>query len=93
MNKAPREHLLRIPGFGVRTVDKIIQTRTQRQLTLADLSKLRVSIDKARYFIVTADRNSGLVLLDNAHLKARLQKPKILQPSLFEFMGVSDGGS
>ncbi|MBC7658971.1 MAG: putative DNA modification/repair radical SAM protein [Chitinophagaceae bacterium] len=91
VNKAPREHLLRIPGFGVRTVDKIIKTRTQRNLTLADLSKLKVSIDKARYFITTADRNSSVTLLDDEHLKARLQKTKIIQPTLFELMGVSDG--
>lgn len=92
VNKAPREHLLRIPGFGVRTVDKIIKTRTQRSLTLADLSKLKVSIDKARYFITTADNNASVALLDDAHLRARLQKTKIIQPTLFELMGVSDGG-
>ncbi|MES2744190.1 MAG: putative DNA modification/repair radical SAM protein [Bdellovibrionota bacterium] len=91
VNKAPREHLLRIPGFGVRTVDKIIKTRTQRSLTLADLAKLRVSIDKARYFIVTADKNSNVTLLDDEHLKARLQKTKVVQPTLFEMMGVSEG--
>ncbi|MBC7529952.1 MAG: putative DNA modification/repair radical SAM protein [Oligoflexus sp.] len=92
VNKAPREHLLRIPGFGVRTVDKIIKTRTQRSLTLADLSKLKVSIDKARYFITTADHNSSVTLLDDEHLRARLKKTKIIQPTLFELMGVSDGG-
>jgi putative DNA modification/repair radical SAM protein len=92
VNKAPREHLLRIPGFGVRTVDKIIKTRTQRSLTLADLSKLKVSIDKARYFITTADKNIGVTLLDTEHLKARLQKTKVIQPTLFELMGVSEGG-
>ncbi len=90
VNKAPREHLLRIPGFGVRTVDKSIQTRAQRNLTLADLSKLKVSIDKARYFVVTADRNMSLTLLDDAHLKARLQKSKVIQPTLFELMGVKE---
>lgn len=92
VNKAPREHLLRIPGFGVRTVGKIIKTRTQRSLTLADLSKLKVSIDKARYFITTADKNAGVLLLDDEHLKARLQKTKVVQPTLFELMGVSEGG-
>ncbi|RYZ54301.1 MAG: putative DNA modification/repair radical SAM protein, partial [Proteobacteria bacterium] len=92
VNKAPREHLLRIPGFGVRTVDKIIKTRTQRSLTLADLSKLKVSIDKARYFITTADKNIGVMSLDDEHLRARLQKTKVIQPTLFELMGVSEGG-
>ncbi|RYH69268.1 MAG: hypothetical protein EON54_02475 [Alcaligenaceae bacterium] len=92
VNTAPREHLLRIPGFGVRTVDKIIKTRTQRSLTLADLSKLKASLDKARYFIVTADRNISLTQLDDEHLKARLNKTKIIQPTLFELMGVRDDG-
>lgn len=90
VNKAPREHLLRIPGFGVRTVDKILQVRAQRALTLADLAKLRVSIDKARYFILTADKNTSVTLLDDQHLKARLQKTTVLQPTLFELMGVKE---
>lgn len=90
VNKAPREHLLRIPGFGVRTVDKILQVRAQRALTLADLAKLRVSIDKARYFILTADKNTSVTLLDDQHLKARLQKTTVVQPTLFELMGVKE---
>lgn len=90
VNTAPREHLLRIPGFGAKTVDKIIKVRAQRALTLADLSKLRVSIDKARYFVLTADKNSSLTLLDDQHLKARLSKTKVYQPTLFELMGVKE---
>ncbi len=90
VNTAPREHLLRIPGFGVKSVDKIIQIRTQRKITMADLSKLRVSIDKARYFVLTADKNLSVTQLDNENLKGRLQKSKIIQPTLFDFMGVKE---
>lgn len=89
VNRAPREQLLRVPGFGVRTVDKIIKTRPHRQITLADLMKMKASIDKARFFIVTADKNNSLPTLDSVQLEAKLSKKKYVQPNLFDFMGVS----
>lgn len=91
VNKATREQLLRVPGFGVRTVDKIIKTRPHRQITLGDLLKMRASIDKARYFIITADKNSSVDELDSLQLKSKVAKPSYVQPTIFEFMGVAAG--
>jgi putative DNA modification/repair radical SAM protein len=92
INKAPREHLLRVPGLGVRTVDRILKMRPHRSITLADLSRLRVSLDKVRPFIVTADRNSSVTLLDDHNLEAKLRPNKASQPLLFELMGESAEG-
>lgn len=89
VNQAPREQLLRIPGFGVKTVDKILKIRPQRKLTLADLARLKVSMDKARYFIITADSNPGLKYLDSQQLQVKVSQPKLEQRSLFDFMGVA----
>ena len=37
VNRAPRELLLRVPGLGVRTVNKLIASRRQRAIRAADL--------------------------------------------------------
>ena len=46
LNRAPREMLLRVPGLCVRNVDRILGMRHWHRLTLADLTKLRVSVAK-----------------------------------------------
>jgi putative DNA modification/repair radical SAM protein len=55
VNTAPRERLLRIPGIGYRTVERLLRIRRHHRIALADLSKLRVRMSEARYFVVTAD--------------------------------------
>jgi putative DNA modification/repair radical SAM protein len=55
VNRAPREALLRIPGLGVRAVDKILAARHFRQLRLADLARLTRSVAKLRPFLIAAD--------------------------------------
>ncbi len=83
VNKASREALLRIPGIGVRNVERILQVRRFRKLTLNDLRKLRVSIPKARFFITTADHNPDAYRIDRENLTSVL-KPRERQLSLFE---------
>ena len=61
LNAAPRELLLRIPGLGVRNVDRILRIRRWHRLTLADLTRLRVPLKKTLPFIVTADHVPKLV--------------------------------
>ncbi len=41
VNSASREMLLRVPGLGVRVVDRIIASRRQAKLRYADLSATR----------------------------------------------------
>ncbi len=55
INRGPRELLLRIPGLGVRNVDRILQIRRWQKVRLADLTRLRVPLKKALPFIETAD--------------------------------------
>lgn len=55
VNRAPRELLLRVPGLGVRNVDRILGIRRWHRLRLADLARLRVPMKKALPFIVTVD--------------------------------------
>jgi putative DNA modification/repair radical SAM protein len=61
LDRAPRELLLRVPGLGVRTVDRLIQVRRWRRVTIADLARLRVSLKKVLPFVVAADHKPKLV--------------------------------
>lgn len=61
INKAPREMLLRVPGLGVKNVDRILQVRRWQQLRLADLTRLRVPLKKALPFIIAADHTPHLL--------------------------------
>lgn len=82
VNVAPKEMLLRIPGVGVKNVERIIELRPLRKLTSFDLRKLRVSWKKARYFVTTLDHNPDVFLLDREKLPALLRN-KSQQLSLF----------
>jgi predicted DNA-binding helix-hairpin-helix protein len=55
VNSAPKEMLLRIPGIGQRSADRLVRARRLHRLTLRDLQTLRVRLSLARPFIVTAD--------------------------------------
>ncbi len=79
VNRAPQAALLRVPGFGVRNVKRILGIRRYRALTLADLAKLRIPLRRATHFIATAD--SVPRLLDSPRL-AQAFAP--VQLSLFE---------
>lgn len=87
INTASREMLLRVPGLGTRTVQKILLARRFSALRLQDLLRLRIPFQRTKYFIITADSNSSLKSLDSLHLRSLLlgststEKPK--QLSLF----------
>ncbi|MBN9598434.1 MAG: putative DNA modification/repair radical SAM protein [Afipia sp.] len=75
VNKASREDLLRVPGFGVRTVDRILAARRVTHLRAADLARLHVPRAKALPFIVLADHRPAPMLLDSNRLAALLRPP------------------
>jgi putative DNA modification/repair radical SAM protein len=51
VNRAPFEDLLRIPGVGVRSAQRIIAVRRSGILSFAGLKKLGVVMKRAQYFI------------------------------------------
>ncbi|KRB50892.1 radical SAM protein [Rhizobium sp. Root708] len=55
INKADREKLLRVPGFGTKTVKSLLSARRFRRLRMDDLSRLGVSIKKVQAFIIAED--------------------------------------
>ncbi|MBV9528230.1 putative DNA modification/repair radical SAM protein [Sphingomonas sp.] len=74
VNQAPREMLLRVPGLGVKAVDRIVASRRWRKLRLDDVARLTLSLTKVRPFISTADWRPTL-LTDRADLQARIAPP------------------
>jgi putative DNA modification/repair radical SAM protein len=79
VNRADRELLLRIPGLGVRAIDRVIAARRHGHLRLADLARLTSSLKRALPFLIALDhRPRGLDALD---LRARLA-PRPRQLSL-----------
>ncbi|HYP14722.1 MAG TPA: putative DNA modification/repair radical SAM protein, partial [Bryobacteraceae bacterium] len=51
VNRAPKEALLRVPGFGVRNVQRILSLRRYKTVDADDLLKLRVPMQRAHNFI------------------------------------------
>ncbi|WP_420870754.1 putative DNA modification/repair radical SAM protein [Leisingera aquaemixtae] len=74
VNRASREELLRVPGFGVRTVNRILSTRRHRALRYEDLQRMGALLKKARPFITAVGWTPG-ALADTADLRARFAPP------------------
>ena len=55
VNVAPRELLLRVPGIGQRSVERILASRRLHRLGLSELRTLRAKLTLSRPFIVAAD--------------------------------------
>ena len=81
VNRADREALLRVPGLGTKSVDRILATRRHRTLRLDDVARLTRSVEKLRPFVQTLDWTPG-GLTDAANLRG-LVAPKAEQLSLF----------
>ena len=71
VNRAPREMLLRVPGLGVKAVDRILMSRRHRRLGLDDVARVTNSIKKLRPFLVASDWRP-VRLADSLDLRPRL---------------------
>ena len=82
LNRAPRETLLRVPGLGVKTIERLLQTRRVRRVRCSDLSVLRVSLKKVLPFVIVADHHPGRQL-DAANLARQVRPVLPAQADLF----------
>jgi len=81
LNTAPREMLLRVPGLGVKAVERLLMARRVRRLRSDDLKRLHVPIKKVMAFVEVTDHRPGRAL-EASDLVARL-RPVPVQASLF----------
>ncbi|MET0262146.1 MAG: putative DNA modification/repair radical SAM protein [Rariglobus sp.] len=75
VNTASRHELLRVPGLGVKTVEKVLHARRWHKIRLQDFVRLKVSIKKLLPFIETIDHRPGLRELEDDNLRARFLPP------------------
>jgi len=76
VNRAEYETLLRVPGIGVRSAQRIVQARRGTRLGEAELKKLGVVLKRAKYFLTTGGRYLGGIRLDGPSLVERLLAPE-----------------
>ncbi|WP_299872735.1 putative DNA modification/repair radical SAM protein [uncultured Sulfitobacter sp.] len=74
VNRAGRETLLRVPGFGTKSVGRILSARRNGALGYDDLRRIGALVKKAKPFIVARDWQPG-GLTDAANLRARFAPP------------------
>ena len=85
INTAGRHMLLRIPGLGVQSVQRILQARRVRQVRLDDLQRMHIPLKKVMPFVLLPNHQPGKTL-DAANLPAQLMQlasPAPLQHALF----------
>ena len=73
VNRAPREMLLRVPGLGVRSVQRILAFRRHRKLRQEDLVKMRVPRRSGAFLITDDEHRLAVRDLDRTDLAAKLR--------------------
>ncbi|MGR3492084.1 MAG: putative DNA modification/repair radical SAM protein [Shimia sp.] len=80
VNRAEKGLLLRVPGFGTKTVQRILSTRRHRNVRYEDLARMGANMKTARSFITCTGWTTRD--LDAGNLRARFAPPSE-QLSLF----------
>ncbi|MGB9081390.1 MAG: putative DNA modification/repair radical SAM protein, partial [Desulfuromonadaceae bacterium] len=75
VNRVEYEVLLRVPGIGVRSAQRIVQARRGTRLGEVELKKLGVVLKRAKYFLTAGGRYLGGIRLDGPRLMERLLAP------------------
>lgn len=68
INRASYEELLRIPGVGVTSAQRIIKTRRIATIREQDLKKIGMVLKRARFFITLNDKYLGDTSLSHHHV-------------------------
>lgn len=72
INRADYEMILRVPGIGVQSAQKIVLARRHRRLTFEHLKKLGVVMKRAKYFITTNELPASFSDWEPKRLKQKL---------------------
>jgi len=75
VNRASKTELLRIPGLGVRSVEKILEMRRFRKLRMEDLGRMHLPIHRVKYFVKAEGPNPSLRVLDSPSFAQLLAPP------------------
>lgn len=72
VNTADKALLLRVPGLGVKSVNKILHARRFRKLNWDHLKKIGVALNRAQYFMLCDSRHWEHRDLDSDRLKGMI---------------------
>ncbi len=59
INKADFDMLLRVPGIGIRSAQKIVASRRHHQLSLEDLKTMRIPMKRTAWFVTCKGKYGG----------------------------------
>ena len=76
LNTADYEIILRVPGIGVQSAKLIVNNRRFGRITLAHLKRMRVALNRAKYFITTKELPSQLTSLKPSLIRRQLRQPQ-----------------
>jgi putative DNA modification/repair radical SAM protein len=74
VNRASRELLLRVPGFGTKTVTRVLQARRSASLRYEDMVRMGATMSKAKPFVTLQDWHPGKLTDDN-NLRSKFAPP------------------
>ncbi|MGV8915999.1 MAG: putative DNA modification/repair radical SAM protein [Kaistella sp.] len=91
INTATREMILRIPGVGTKSTNKILQARRFQKLNLEHLKKIGVAVNRAKFFVEFESQNIFTKYIDDQNfrkiilngMKSKFQNPFSEQLTLF----------
>ena len=76
INRAPLEVLLRVPGVGVKSAQRIVAARRSASLSFRDLKKIGVVLKRALYFITCSGRMMYPVKMEEDYIVRNLTSEK-----------------
>lgn len=79
INKASYEELLRIPGLGVTSAQRIIRERRNAELSYDSLKKMKTVLKRAKYFITIKGKYYGNVKFEPEVIKEELKQKEVQQ--------------
>ncbi len=75
LNRASRDRLLRVPGLGIKTVNRLVRMRRWQRIRLRDLIAMRAGVKTAMPFIICADYHPGTQDPASQQLRDRFTAP------------------
>ncbi|MGE5614754.1 MAG: putative DNA modification/repair radical SAM protein [Bacillota bacterium] len=81
VNKAEYHELLRVPGIGVRSAQRIIKARRIQSLDFSDIKKLGVVLKRARFFITCKGKYIDRLEATDSFIRANLLAAKERLPA------------
>ena len=76
VNQAPYELLLRVPGIGVRSAQRIVAARRSARLRFEDLKRIGVVLKRALYFVTCEGRMMYPTKLEEDYIVRNLTSEK-----------------